>query len=705
MFQDAARRTAGSFSESINPMVTVTPDPSQSPPSAVAAAKPAAQLWAIERAILWVGRYPKAAGKFLDKLAMRHDIIGLTVRYFSSVTLGIIYLGLIAVYMALGSGLPSLRAYFDVSTMEFFDAPPLVIMLLLLAVTLIVVTLRRIPLTLYKLGVWTVHTGIITLIIGCFFYFGLKHEGLTRIFLNSSVRHYYDASDRAAYLEYKDGMTKKSSIVELKSLPIFDRRTPQGGNPLNITIPQGAIDGLSPSLKGYHVKIIGYFPYSRLEGFPIPRTPGTDPRRPAIEFNIGGSHGSGGEWLIGNSPRARVTGVNSPFVVEYLYHPSQRRLRDITQSFSGTHALIVRVNADHVRRVYPFRLGEKIKVAGTPYKLVPRHLMTMPLISSTYNGAISQACMINVTRKTGGQRVQFQRVALFRYPTQSVDFVVKNGRRKLLVHKFDRQLHIRYLDATRDQFWVVEKKSGQFLLVHRKPGGAVSQKVVSGFGKPIPISMQGIKSTFTLVRDAEVALRPHLIPAADRRPKVENTMGHCILLAKITGPNGFTKHLYVPFQQFGFHGDLPPISARLPNGGKLSLIFSEFRRAMPISIKLLSCKEVFFPGGHSFPRDFISKVRVRNLRTGKAKDVTIHLNHPAQIDGLHIFQARFGKLQNGQPFTVLGVGNTHGFYAMLTGVIMIIAGIGYAFYIKPILINVKKKQLAQAVGLMPGRNA
>jgi len=681
-------------------MVTVSPEPAQTSPAPVAPAKAAAQLWPIERAILWVGRVPKAAGKFLDKLAARRDLIGLTVRFFSSVTLGIIYLGLIAVYMALGSGLPPLRAYFDVSTMQFFDAPPLVILLLLLAVTLIVVTLRRIPLTLYKMGVWTVHVGIITLITGCFFYFGLKHEGLTRIFLNSSVRSYYDASDRAVYLQYNHGSTKKTAMVELKSLPIFDRRTPQGGNPLDIIVPKGAVKGLGHSLSGYHVKVIGYYPYSRLEGFPVPRTY-SKPRRPAIEFNIGGNHGSGGEWLIGRSPRGSVTGVNSPFVVQYLYHPSKRRLRDITQSFSGKHALIVRVNADHVRRVYPFKLGEKIKVAGSPYTLVPNQLITMPLISSKYNGAISEACMIHVMRKVGGKTVHFERVALFRYPTQSVDFVIQNGQRKLLVHKFDRKLHIRYLDATRDQFWIVEKKSGKFLLVHRRPGGSVSQKAINGFGQPIPISMQGIKSTFTLVREAEVALRPHLIPKGDRRPKVENTMGHCIILVKVTGPDGYSKKLYVPFQQFGFHGDFPPVMASLPNGGKLGFIFSELRRPMPISIKLLSCKEVFFPGGHSFPRDFISKVVIRNLHTGKVQHVTIHLNHPAQIDGLHIFQARFGKLQNGQPFTVLGVGNTHGFYAMLAGVIMIIAGIGYAFYIKPILINVKKKQLAAAAGAVP----
>lgn len=682
-------------------MAIVTPEPTGSSAHATTAPIAAAHLWPIERAFLWLGRYPKAAGKFLDGLAAKRNWLGAVVRYFSSVKLGITYLGLIAIYLALGSGLPPLRAYFDVSTMQFFDAPPLVIMLLLLGTTLITVTLRRIPLTLYKFGVWTVHTGIITLIVGCFFYFGLKHEGLTRIFMHHTVRHFYDAADRAIYLRYDSKSGAKSAIVKLDSIPIFDRRSPQGGNPLAIAISGKTMAGLSPKLSKVHVHVIGYYPYSLLKPIAENRVPGVKPRRPAVQFNIGGQQGSSGEWLVGSSPRGRVSGLNAPFVVEYLYHPTARRLRDIEQSFHGKQAMIVNVPADHVRRVYPFKLNQTIKVKGTPYTLTPRHLMTMPLINPAYNGAVSQACVINVVRGLGKQAVHFQRVALFRYPRRSVDFVFHHGKRKLMPHKFDHGLHIRYLDAHRDQFWIVERSNGKFLLVHRKPGGAVTKKAIPGFNAPVPITTQGITSQFTLLREAEVALRPKLIPAADRRPKVENTMGRCILQVRVTGPNGFSKQLYVPFQQFGFHGDLPPINVHVPGVGKLGLIFSEYRRAMPVSLTLLSCTELFFNGGHSFPRDFISKVRIKNLKTGKARTIIIHLNHPAQVDGLHIFQARFGRLQNGQPFTVLGVGNTHGFYAMLTGVILIIAGIGYAFYVKPILINVKKKQLARAAGVAP----
>ena len=47
----------------------------------------------------------------------------------------------------------------------------------LLCTTLTVVTVRRIPLRLVNAGVWMIHTGIIVLCIGSYYYFGTKVEG------------------------------------------------------------------------------------------------------------------------------------------------------------------------------------------------------------------------------------------------------------------------------------------------------------------------------------------------------------------------------------------------------------------------------------------------------------------------------------------------------------------------------------------------
>ena len=46
-------------------------------------------------------------------------------------------------------------------------------------------------------------------------------------------------------------------------------------------------------------------------------------------------------------------------------------------------------------------------------------------------------------------------------------------------------------------------------------------------------------------------------------------------------------------------------------------------------------------------------------------------------------------------FSVLGIGNRPGLTTMMVGSLLMVLGIGYAFYIKPILLNRKKQWLVQ----------
>lgn len=657
--------------------------------------KAAPPLWLAERIMLRVGRGPAAAGRFLDRLAAYNGPIGALVRFFSSVKLGLVWLFLTTAYIAVGSGLPSVRSYFDVSTMGFFNAPPMVILMVLLATTLIVVTLRRIPLTLYKLGVWTVHTGIITLLVGLFFYFGLKKEGMVRIFLHQTVRHYYDNSERALFMKVSSA-PGKSAMLPLPSLPLFRERSAKNHHPLKIAAPAKMMTELSPALSSVRVRVVGYYPYTHLEAMAVERQPGQPARKPALEFNLSATGmASGGQWLLAKTPRLRVADSGLPCGIEYLYHPSARRLRDITTSFKGNNALIVSVPADHFRQVLVIKPNEKITLRGTPYTIIPRREINMPLLSKGYQGASSQAYMIDVYRTDGGKKpFHFQRVALFRYPTKTVDFVFNHGKRQLIPDKIDHQIHIRYEDARKYQFWIVEHQSGKLTVVQRAAGGAVTQYPIA-IGHPVATAVAGIPFSISVQELANVVYRPELIPVAQRRPQLEQTMGHCVLQLALSHGKWTDNQIFVPFQQFGLHGDLAPTAVKVPGTGKVSFVFSTLRWKLPAALTLLSCKELFYPGGNSFPRDFISKVRFANLQTHQSTVAVIHLNHPETLDGQHFFQARFGKQANGTPFTVLGVGNTNGLYPMIVGVIMIIFGIGYAFYIKPVLINIKKQQLAR----------
>ncbi|MEM7807709.1 MAG: hypothetical protein AAF561_06325, partial [Planctomycetota bacterium] len=100
---------------------------------------------------------------------------------FNSVLFGIILMVLLALYVAIGSGIPEVREAFEMNEMQFFNAWPMPTLAALLVVNLLTVSLNRIPFTLPRMGVWTIHLGIIVLIFGMTVYFSQKTEGLTLV--------------------------------------------------------------------------------------------------------------------------------------------------------------------------------------------------------------------------------------------------------------------------------------------------------------------------------------------------------------------------------------------------------------------------------------------------------------------------------------------------------------------------------------------
>ena len=119
---------------------------------------------------------------------------------FSSVRLGIVLLVLLFLYMAVGSaGLVypvsanifsssswvheqvRQRPLLEMTEFEWFHWWPFDVLVILIAVTLVVTTLRRIRLSVINLGVWMIHSGIIVLIIGSLIYFATKVEGDTPV--------------------------------------------------------------------------------------------------------------------------------------------------------------------------------------------------------------------------------------------------------------------------------------------------------------------------------------------------------------------------------------------------------------------------------------------------------------------------------------------------------------------------------------------
>jgi hypothetical protein len=116
-----------------------------------------------------------------------------------------------------------------------------------------------------------------------------------------------------------------------------------------------------------------------------------------------------------------------------------------------------------------------------------------------------------------------------------------------------------------------------------------------------------------------------------------------------------------------------------------------------------------FTGAMGTIRDYTSELRFRDGGTQGAwsAPVRVSVNDPVEHDGLWYFQAQWDPPDDTPPdgqrasaglnYTVLGVGNRNGVYTQLLGCVIAVAGMLYAFYVKPVIK--RRKQAEVLAGL------
>ena len=111
---------------------------------------------------------------------------------FTSVWFGIVTLILLFVYCSIGSsGAPISFAIWEptawvnlremrgleMTEYEWFHWWPFKWMVALLCLNMAIVTFRKIKINILTVGVWTIHSGVIVMVLGCMIYFSQKIEG------------------------------------------------------------------------------------------------------------------------------------------------------------------------------------------------------------------------------------------------------------------------------------------------------------------------------------------------------------------------------------------------------------------------------------------------------------------------------------------------------------------------------------------------
>jgi hypothetical protein len=157
-----------------------------------------------------------------------------------------------------------------------------------------------------------------------------------------------------------------------------------------------------------------------------------------------------------------------------------------------------------------------------------------------------------------------------------------------------------------------------------------------------------------------------------------------------------------------------PRTVRLADGREVELLFSRQRLPLGTDVALdefvLTSHMGGFTGEQGSIRDYKSRLRFRDGGEAGAwgETVDVSVNSPVTHDGLWYFQAQWdppdsrpreGEVASaGLNYTVLGVGNREGVYTQLLGCCIAVAGMIYAFYVKPMIKRRRQAEVRASLG-------
>jgi hypothetical protein len=215
--------------------------------------------------------------------------------------------------------------------------------------------------------------------------------------------------------------------------------------------------------------------------------------------------------------------------------------------------------------------------------------------------------------------------------------------------------------------------------------------------------------------------RPFIVPREQRERDAMEMFAQVL----VSAPN--TKALWIPFNRWVFDGPervlrrspYEPRIVRLADGREVEVLFSRQRLPLKTDVSLeqfvLTSHVGGFTGAMGTIRDYTSELRFRDggAQGTWSEPVRVSVNDPVEHDGLWYFQAQWDPPDDTPPdgqrasaglnYTVLGVGNRNGVYTQLLGCVIAVAGMLYAFYVKPVIK--RRKQAEVLAGLAQSTKA
>ncbi len=692
------------------------------------------------------------------------------LRLLNSVLFGVSLMVLIALYLAAGSGRqwlrstgvdqwPVARDWFDKTDLEFFNAWPLKVLMALLIANLVVVTWRKIPLTPPRYGVWCIHAGIITLILGTAAYYGNKLEGRVRIYADpaagpNTVDHYYDKDERALYVRTGRDVP---AAYPLPTLPRFQQYDEAMGNAdslrrrglwnLRPTLAAADKDGKRvdeslAELVGVHgdlrVDVVGFYPYATVRTDfdrvdPASATSG-------VELSMGDPQDpqASADWfLVGSDPRFKADRGDAehlidsqhvdadPAVAAKLVEAAGELFRlDLTApGLAGSTTLYVAPG-----KTYPLgKAGYALQVENynpafptfETHEPVPALTLLVTTPTQKFRKMVLSGRPGESDFKLGGaageppMRMRSPRPL---DPAVRVSFTLQDPYSLLPTEHSVK--HTLLTPSGSTELIDIEAGFASGAAVHRFPKGTgdiVVSAPAGDMGAPDGASADGGAAAEHPSIHIHVERHDHLRPTdtcvpvpAGRREEGADDEGTFQAATLRVSLGGWSEDVVVPYapdagdrlRQDQWRGGYVTVPGSV---GPLQFQLGNTRRPLPVRLTLDSFKVIPFAGGTDSPSAFIKDYRSTVTLSGNDDAETTtevaSLNSPIYFDGGRwlFFQASYDP-NNPHAWTQLGVGNRPAVRVMEAACGLIVVGLLYAFYLKPVIIRrMKQRALDEAV--------
>lgn len=258
----------------------------------------------------------------------------------------------------------------------------------------------------------------------------------------------------------------------------------------------------------------------------------------------------------------------------------------------------------------------------------------------------------------------------------------------------DPRIHTTYQPRTAPILLAAHPK-GVFLAVNGPEGRLLGRDV--DIGETVDIVPGLSVRVDSLLTHAASEVKPYVVPPPARQRNAGETFA-MIRIEVNTGQGLEARWLRfnqyaLPNARYAYGGRFAysPEQFSLPDGGVVEVIFSRERRRLPSPIALEEFELDTHIGGYTGQsqtiRNYVSQLRFLDEGEWTAP-TAIRVNAPTEHGGFWYFQSTWDKPPTESPnggmnYTGLGVGNRNGVYVQLAGCALAVAGMLFAFYVKP----------------------